>query len=175
MRDKSEKKFYWVEGVSRDEVVRSLSDTQPSIFRSQKNRRILILLIAFLMVVSGLTLFMPQPKVSSYLEIITLASVLILYFKLRASVRHVADAPNELLDERLIAIRNAGYLDAYRYMTGITAAYVGIYFLINHGIIQTGLPLSEIKFSGSIVSYFMWQTCLPSMVVGWKMPTEEAN
>ena len=172
MGDKNEKTFYWVEGITRDEVVRSLADNNPSVFRNQKNRRILILLISFLIIVLALSVFIEQPKVRSYLEIATLASVLILYFKLRASVRHVADAPDELLDERLIAIRNAGYLDAYRNMGGICVVYVFTYFLIASEIFSLPLPTSETGFSQTIVSYFMWLACMPSMVLAWTMPSE---
>jgi hypothetical protein len=172
MSEKSEKKFYWVEGITRDEVVRSLADNSPSVFRKQKNRRILILLISFLIIVLALSVFIEQPKVRSYLEIATLASVLILYFKLRASVRHVADAPDELLDERLIAIRNAGYLDAYRNMAGISVVYIFTYLLIASEIFSLPLPTSETGFSQTIVSYFMWLACMPSMVLAWTMPSE---
>ena len=172
MSEKSGKKFYWVEGVTRDEVVRNLADNSPSVFRHQKNRRILILLTSFLIIVLALTAFIEQPKVRSYLEIATLASVLILYFKLRESVRHVADAPDELLDERLVALRNAGYLDAYRNMGGIGIVYVFIYLLITNEISSPSLSISGAGFSQTIVSYFMWFACMPSMVLAWTMPSE---
>ena len=174
MSEKSGKKFYWVEGVTRDEVVRSLADKSPSVFRNQKNRRILILFISFLIIVSALSIFIEQPKVRSYLEIATLASVLILYFKLRASVRHVADAPDELLDERLIALRNAGYLDAYRNIGGIGIVYVLIYLLITNEISSPSLSISGAGFSQTIVSYFIWFACMPSMVLAWTMPSEKS-
>ena len=172
MSDKNEKSFYWVEGITRDEVVRSLADNRPSVFRNQKNRRMLILFISFLIIVSALSVFIEQPKVRSYLEIATLASVLILYFKLRASVRHVADAPDELLDERLIALRNAGYLDAYRNIGGIGIVYFFIYLLIANEIFSPSLSIGGAGFSQTMVSYFMWFACMPSMVLAWTMPSE---
>ena len=174
MSEKNGKKFYWVEGITRDEVVRSLADNSPSVFRNQKNRRILILLTSFLIIVLALTVFIEQPKVRSYLEIATLASVLILYFKLRESVRHVADAPDELLDERLVAIRNAGYLNAYRNIGGISIVYVFTYVLIAYEIASLSLPTNAIGFSQTIVSYFMWFACMPSMVLAWTMPSEKS-
>jgi len=172
MGDKNEKTFYWVEGITRDAVVRSLADNRPSVFRNQKSRRILILFISFLIIVSALSVFIEQPKARSYLEIATLASVLILYFKLRASVRHVADAPDELLDERLIALRNAGYLDAYRNIGGIGIVYVLIYLLITNEISSPSLSISGAGFSQTIASYFMWFACMPSMVLAWTMSSE---
>jgi len=174
MSDKSKKDFYWVEGVTRDAVVRSLADNNPSVFRNQRNRKLLIVLVSFLIIVSAVSIFIEHPKVRSYLEIATLASVLILYFKLRASVRHVADAPDELLDERLIAIRNAGYLDAYRNMGGIGLVYVLIYFLMVLEIISPSRPIGDIAFSQTIISYYMWFACMPSMVLAWTMPSERA-
>jgi len=53
-----------------------------------------------------------------------MAYVMLAYFQLRKSVRNVADAPDELLDERQIAVRNSGYLHAYRYLAGVGILYV---------------------------------------------------
>lgn len=43
MKDKKDNKFYWSAGVTKNEVIESLNDNRPSIFRNQANRRALVL------------------------------------------------------------------------------------------------------------------------------------
>lgn len=48
------------------------------------------------------------------IPVVFVASIFAAWFLLRRSVRLVADAPDDALDERLIPIRNRSYLTAYR-------------------------------------------------------------
>jgi hypothetical protein len=48
------------------------------------------------------------------IPLVMIAGVFAVWFLLRRAVRLVADAPDEALDERLVAIRNRIYLSAYR-------------------------------------------------------------
>ena len=128
MNEKTDKKFYWVEGVTKKEVINSLNDNKPSIFRNQRNRRILVALTSVCIVFLGLVIFIEHPKLKSYVEICLIAIVLLVYLPMRKSVRHIADAPNELLDERQIALRNNAYLFAYRGMLYVALIYVVVYY-----------------------------------------------
>ncbi|MFN5701291.1 MAG: hypothetical protein ACK47V_11785, partial [Betaproteobacteria bacterium] len=65
--NKPKNRFYWVEGVTRNEVEESLADRQPSRLRQQGPRRALVLAYTVVLVglaVSGLT---PGEKLVSYL------------------------------------------------------------------------------------------------------------
>ena len=44
------KKVYWVEGVTRDEVIRSLTDQRPTRLRDQVVRRWLVVIYGLLLV-----------------------------------------------------------------------------------------------------------------------------
>ena len=92
---------------------------------------------------------------------------------MRKSVRHIADAPNELLDERQIALRNNAYLFAYRGIGYVALMYVVIYYLISNDHFQIPIPLDEIKPSNLILCFFFWMAYLPSMVLAWGMPSED--
>ena len=100
MNEKTDKKFYWVEGVTKKEVINSLNDNKPSIFRNQRTRRILVTLTSVFIVFLGLVIFIEHPKLKSYAEICLIAILLLVYFPIRKSVRYIAGAPNGLLDER---------------------------------------------------------------------------
>lgn len=173
MEAKREKRFYWVEGVTRDEVVRSLSDRRPTRLREQGTRRALVMgYAALVLLLSASQVWMDWRKGQSYTEIFALAGLLVLYFVLRKSVRHIADAPDELLDERLISLRNAGYLVAYRWLAMLVLPFAMVVY-------RFGVPEAE-GGAGRLVSavaipYLMLAMALPSMVLAWQLPSERAE
>jgi hypothetical protein len=175
MNEKTDKKIYWVEGVSKSEVLKNLNDTRPSIFRNQLIRRILVASIAVFIVGFGVVVFIEQPKLRSYSEIFLFAVFLLLYFLLRKSVRLIADAPSELLDERQILIRNNAYLYAYRWMTYISLVYIVFWFFIYREIVYLPFQSNEIFLSRAIFTFCCWMACMPSMVLAWGMPSEEKS
>jgi uncharacterized membrane protein YfcA len=173
MTDQEGNKYYWSAGVTKNEVIESLNDNRPSIFRNQFNRRALVLVAAVSLVGLSLVFCIPQPKLKSYLEIVLLLIVLLLYFQLRKSVRNVADAPDELLDERQIAIRNLGYLHAYRWLSALMLIYAVVFIGIYEIFLGNSNWVVHIKFTQPIIAFCMWVACLPSMVLAWQLPTEQ--
>ena len=174
MTDKKGNKFYWSAGVTKNEAIESLNDNKPSRFRNQFNRRALVLITAACLIGLSFVFFIDQPKLKSYSEIVLLVLVLLLYFQLRKSVRNVADAPDELLDERQVAIRNAGYLHAYRWLSVVMLVYALVFigfFEIFSGHLNAA---THIKFTSPLIAFCMWVACLPSMVLAWLLPTEHS-
>jgi hypothetical protein len=51
--------------------------------------------------------------------LIQIALIFINWFLLRKSVRLIADAPEEFLDERLVQARNRAYVPAYKLLSGL--------------------------------------------------------
>ena len=173
MTDKTDKKIYWVEGVTKKEVMASLSDKKPSIFRNNGSRKLLVAFLSLSIIGLQLTFFVDQPKLKSYAEFILMAAILVSYLLLRKAVRLLADAPTELLDERQIILRNNAYLYAYRLLTYIVLIYLFSYFLINRDTSNALFPRYEVAISTSIFSICAWIPSLPSMVLAWSLPSEE--
>ncbi|NDD62648.1 MAG: hypothetical protein EBZ36_01505 [Acidobacteria bacterium] len=174
-QEQKKKKIYWVEGVTRDEVVKSLTDQRPTRLREQRVRRGLVLVHSLLATLIAISHLFGGTKLRTYLEASILAALLYLYFILRRSVRHIADAPDELLDERLIGLRNAAYLSAYRYLFGATI----LLFALGHWMqwLAPGTPgtrPSEL-WQGPIFSFLMLAASLPSMVLAWSLPSEKSE
>jgi hypothetical protein len=169
MTVKKEKKFYWSSGVTRDEVVKSLNDDKPSVFRNQWHRRQLTIFTAVWVMGMSCTVFLSQPKLKSYLDFLLLAVSLVLYLQLRKSVRSVADAPDELLDERQIAIRNSAYLVAYRWLAGVFMIHK-LGYLLAVKVMQWDFAWSN--FPQFLIALCMWLACLPSMALAWSLPSE---
>ena len=176
---KPKNKIYWLEGVTERGVKSLLTDENSKYrwLRSQKNRRILVILMAlgFALVAAGS--YWPTLKtnlnlshgtavvVYSVSAIFVLLTVLLGYLLLRISVRGIADAPNELLDERQIKIRDTSFRYAY-YALGYL-----IMVLLILMISAPELKLFETEGNdGSYLIISMLFACssLPSMVLAWR-------
>jgi hypothetical protein len=83
------------------------------------------------------------------------------YFALRTSVRQLADAPDELLDEMQIAVRNEVYLHAYR----LTALLLVIVFVV--------VLIGVSEWANLWFATAMMMAAIPSMVLAWTLPEEK--
>jgi hypothetical protein len=101
----------------------------------------------------------------SVLAIFGIFAVLLGYLLLRISVRGIADAPNELLDERQIKIRDTSFRYAYYTLGYLIAALL---------ILMIYAP--ELKLFGSegndgsflVISMLFVCSSLPSMILAWR-------
>jgi general stress protein CsbA len=165
MMAKKEKQFWPIEGVTRSEVIKSQNDTRFNFLRTRKSRRLMIAGLSLLTVLVALSSALPT-KTSSYVG--TLGGILLLigYLLLRTSVRHIADSPDELLDERQIALRDRSYLHAYRIISSIFALLLVALF-IKIDLSENAFEISEWWGAGTWFALIMLMAGLPSMVVAW--------
>jgi hypothetical protein len=161
-------KFYWFEGVTEKGVKALLSDENPKFrwLRPQRNRRVLVVLMAVGLVLTALGSYRPALKSdfgSSGVALIFF--VLGGYSLLRISVRSIADAPDELLDERQVVVRNTSYRYAYYAMGYLLLGLLLLTFF--------GPQLQMFESEGNdgsflmIASLFAYSS-LPSMVMAWR-------
>lgn len=94
------------------------------------------------------------------------ALLIVAYFQLRISIRLIADAPHEYLDERQIKLRNNSYLVSYRILSAIVGPGSAILIILA----EVGVKLSEHRgfTSGLFVSVLMILAILPSMILAWR-------
>jgi hypothetical protein len=74
-------------------------------------------------------------------SLIHILLIFVFWFLLRQSVRLVADAPEEALDEMLLELRNRSYVFAYRWMTVLV--FAGITALMVFTIVSDSTPESD--------------------------------
>jgi hypothetical protein len=172
-------KFYWFEGVTEKGVKSLLNDENSKYrwLRTQRNRRVLVLLMAFGLVLVSLGSYWPTLKtnlnlsdgtsvvVYSVTAIFVILVVFVGYSLLRISVRSIADAPDELLDERQIQVRNTSIRYAYYAMGYVVLANLSLTFF--------GPELKLFQAEGNDGSYLMIATLfayasMPSMVMAWR-------
>jgi hypothetical protein len=172
-------KIYWFEGVT-EKGVKSLLNDENSKFRwlrPKRNRRILVLAMALGLVLVAMGSYWPTLKTNMNLsdgsEIViysitaiwVIFAVLLGFVFLRISVRGIAEAPNELLDERQIKIRDSSFRYAYYLMGYIVLTLFILMFF--------GPEVQLFKPEGNDGSYLLISALfafasLPSMVLAWR-------
>ena len=145
--------------------------------RPQRNRRILVLLMALGMVLTSMGSYWPTLKtnlnlspgvgivVYSVTAIFVIFAVVVCYSFLRIAVRSIADAPDELLDERQIAVRNTSFRYAYFILGYVLMGLMVLMFF--------GPELQMFQPEGNDGSYLVIAAlfataALPSMVMAWR-------
>ena len=172
-------KFYWFEGVTEKGVKALLNDENSNFrwLRPQRNRRVLVSLMIVGLIAVAMGSYWPTLKtdlnlsdgtsvvIYSVTAIFVILVVLGGYSLLRISVRSIADAPDELLDERQIQVRNTSIRYAYYAMGYVVLALLSLTFF--------GPELKLFQAEGNDGSYLMIATVfayasMPSMVMAWR-------
>jgi Kef-type K+ transport system membrane component KefB len=172
-------KFYWFEGVTEKGAKALLSDENPKYgwLRPQRNRRVLVGLMIVGLIAVAMGSYWPTLKtnmnLSSGTEIVIYSvtaifiifAVLVGYLFLRISVRGIGDAPNELLDERQIRVRDTSFRYAYYAM-----GYVVLGLLL---MMLFGPELKMFQPEGNDGRYLVIATLfafssIPSMILAWR-------
>ncbi|CAB4638465.1 unannotated protein [freshwater metagenome] len=172
-------KIYWFEGVTEKGVKSLLTDENSKFrwLRPQRNRRILVGLMVVGFIALAMGSYWPTFKTNlnlsngssvviySVTAIFVIFAVLVGYLFLRVSVRGIGDAPDELLDERQIRVRDTSFRYAY-YAMGYLIAVLLILML-------SGPELKLFQPEGNDGSYVIIAvlfafSSMPSMVLAWR-------
>ena len=172
-------KIYWFEGVTEKGVKSLLTDENSKFgwLRPQRNRRVLVGLMVVGLIAVAMGSYWPTLKTNmnisdgtavviySVMAIFVIFAVLVGYLLLRISVRGIGDAPDELLDERQIKVRNTSFRYAY-YAMGYLIAGLLILML-------SGPELKLFEPEGNDGSYLIIAvlfafSSMPSMVLAWR-------
>jgi len=173
-------KIYWFEGVTEKGVKSLLTDENSKYrwLRSQRNRRVLVVLMALGLIAVAMGSYWPTLKTGSLIlnsgaeiAIYSVTAIFVIfavfggYLLLRISVRGIGDAPNELLDERQIKVRDTSFRYAYYAM-----GYVVLGLLL---LMLIGPDLQMFQSEGNDGSYVVIaalfaSAALPSMVMAWR-------
>jgi hypothetical protein len=176
--DKPEtKEYFWTSGTSgasRAEVERALSPAYAERYRwmmTVRARRLIISanVLAWALVIyggfdlpGGLGLSNSHLSWWCFLPMLT-------WWAARASARVIADAPDELLDERLLTIRNAAYHEAYRLLGVVVSLIVVVAIALDISITEStrdfgGADWTSLAITLPFVSVWALAS-LPSLVL----------
>jgi hypothetical protein len=173
-------KIYWSLGVT-EKGTRALLTDENSKFkwlRSQRNRRLIVILAMVGIVAVALGSYLPILEVGilnldngTDLIIFSISAIWVMlltlgaYSLLRIAVRGIADAPDELLDERQIQVRDTSFRYAYLSMGYLVIALLVLMFF--------GPELHLFEPKGNDGSYLAIATLFafasaPSMILAWR-------
>lgn len=172
-------KFYWFEGVTEKGVKSLLTDENSKFgwLRPQRNRRVLVGLMVVGLIAVSMGSYWPTLKTNMNLSdgtsvviysvaaIFAIFAVLMGYLLLRISVRGIADAPDELLDERQIKIRDTSFRYAYY---GLGYLVLALLLLMNLGPELELFQPEGNDGSYLIISMMFLCAALPSMILAWR-------
>ena len=167
--------FYWNEGVFASEINQTMSAEYAQKHRwllSHTNQR----RFALLMVVSWFLNLLGAFDLSWNLGFGTSlfswssALVVVTYLLLRQSVRALADAPTELIDERLTEVRDSAYRSAYRLLAWIVPILAGISFA---ALEFTDESLTFDHFAFGLFTFGFIFEGLPNMFIAWRGSVKE--
>jgi hypothetical protein len=172
-------KIYWSLGVT-EKGTRALLTDENSKFkwlRSQRNRRVLVVLNILGIVLVSLGSYYPTLKTNlnlnteTELVVFSVTALFVIFLTLgaysflRIAVRGIADAPDELLDERQIQIRDTSYRYAYLAMCYLILVLLLLMFF--------GPDLELFQPEGNDGSYLAIAALFafaaaPSMILAWR-------
>ena len=109
----------WRSGSSRASVEKELDDVKWDGLRTRGSKILLLVGSNFVLIVGTVALFLMGDTPWTSYVLIQIALIFINWFMLRKSVRLIADAPEEFLDERLVQARNRAYVPAYKLLSGL--------------------------------------------------------
>lgn len=172
-------RFYWKEGIFSSEVTRAMS---PEFARrygwllSHRAQRLIVVLnvVSWALAIVGAfdlswNLGFGSSPLSWWFVLVLAAWLLV-----RGSVRVIADAPDALLDERQIALRNNSYRVAYFWLTWIMFLIFGLLTGIAEAVAESesaDFLIDGFVFGFSLLLFI--SASLPSMVLAWSGGVKE--
>jgi len=172
-------KIYWGLGVTEKGTKALLTDENSKFkwLRSQRNRRVLVVLNMLGIVLVSLGSYYPVLKTNLNLNteteivVFSMTALFVIFLTLgaysflRVAVRGIADAPDELLDERQIQIRNTSYRYAYLAMCYLILALLLLMFFGPE--LQLFHPEGNDGSYLAIAALFAFAAA-PSMILAWR-------
>jgi hypothetical protein len=162
--------------ASTKSVHKQLADTKWDWMRKPRFMRNLVIAANLWMFVATIFLVQVGDNIWSSLTILHIAIIFIFWFMLRTSVRLIAEARDEALDERMIAERNRTYFTAYQVFSSmVMGLLVGllIFVITQDASAQSDSFNYQLSLTWPQVQalfWFIWGYAFmaPSMVMAWR-------
>jgi len=163
-------RFYWLQGVFSSEIERAMALDYARRYRWLLTRRaqrgvvalnVAVWLLAMYGATDGPVSLGIEDSPFSWWSVLTVPA----YLVLRSSIRLVADAPDELLDERFIAARDRAHLVAYRWLGLLILLGLGFVIGVLDGA-DGAVPGGDAMWFSLMLAGFIVAS-LPSMVLAW--------
>lgn len=154
-----------------DQVMR---DTKWDAVRTSRSQRILVIL-GGLSLVGSPVLYWFEDLIKPGIGILSVIPIFLIWWLLRISVRLVADAPDEYLDELQIRQRDRTYLHSFRILAGVVSALAValIIITISKDVTTVGaVEYYDFSLTFGQINAVVWSILgstilVPNMVLAW--------
>ena len=174
-------RVYWVEGVTRAEVKDALDGRTDHrwgwLYRPGVRRALVIANpVSWMLVIYGATDLPLNLGISDSAWSLWMLAPIPLWLAVRRSVRLVADAPEELLDERLVALRNHTYVNSYRIASTLISFAAALILVVNEAeTLDAEARDTQLRFITAGAYAALWaMPALPSVQLAWTLRAERA-
>ena len=141
--------------TNKNEVMKDLADTKWDWLRTPRGLDTVITIAFFTLFVAPVIVWFVDDGIG-IIPLVMVVGIFAAWFLLRRAVRLVADAPDEALDERLVAIRNRIYLSAYRALATVLG-FLGVAILIwAFQADVSGIMTSTLSLTWSQINAVVW-------------------
>ena len=144
---------------------RGFRDTRLDPLRPLGRRRAVIVAWASLVAATAAVVAVAGPVVDLLVILVGCTAT----WLVRALVRTVADLPDEVLDERLVARRDHGYRVAYQVLAGVIGLVLMVLYLLGDAA-RIDVTITPDHLNGALWLVILLGTGLPSAVFGWSEP-----
>jgi hypothetical protein len=141
---------------------RAQTDTSLDALRTPGRRRLVVLVCLALIAVAVATAW----GGSAVWTLVALAPAIGAVWLVRRLVRLMADLPDDLVDERVRAVRNQRYVEAYRLLSAITVAVLLVVF-IGADAVRIDWVLEARHVHAMFWLVMLMSFALPSMLLAW--------
>lgn len=155
-------------------IDRLMRDTKWNTLRTARSQKLLVVLGALSLVASPI-LFWFEDYIKPGIGIVSVLPIFLTWWALRLSVRLVADAPDEYLDEFQIKQRDRTYLQSFRVLAGVvsTLAVALMVVTISKDVSSLeGVEYYQFSLTFGQVNAIIWSILgstilIPNMVLAW--------
>jgi len=162
--------------ASAKSVERQLADTKWDGLRTPGALRFLVIGANVVTIIGTLFLFWVDDNKLTALSLVYIFFLFVFWFLLRQAVRLIPEAPDSVLDERMIQERNSTYYRAYQVLFGISAVFAGglLGYAVASDLGDEGdgfnyeLNLTWPQINAVFWLIFGYAQLLPSMVMAWR-------
>ena len=151
-----------------------MNDTKWDGIRTSRAQRILVLLGVASLIASPVV-FWFEDYIKPGIGILTVVPIFLIWWLLRISVRLVADAPDEFLDELQVQQRDRTYLHSFRILGGLVSAIAValMVVVISMDVVTVGeVELYRLELTFGQVNAVIWSILgstilVPNLVLAW--------
>ena len=151
-----------------------MNDTKWDGIRTARAQRILVV-FGVVSLIASPVVFWFEDQVKPGIGILTIVPIFLIWWLLRVSVRLVADAPDEFLDELQLQQRDRTYLHSFRILAGVvTALAVALMIVvISMDVVAVGeVETYQISLTFGQVQAVIWSILgstilIPNLVLAW--------